>query len=232
MLLQLVVGLALGAIFCLTPLALYLSWLAAVNRRPSPTILSGGWDLVGTLAGLSGFLLFGGGIVVAAVESNVRFALRGNWAQIQEVWGQERVSWAAIALGYVLILAGSVGLALLNRFSTLSVYNLRREDAEAMIDETLAEAGVPAVRQGNLWSAGRDVLRIDPFPPFRHVSFRILTPDPLLAEEIDRVLREKIARAQAAGGPVSGWLYSAALVCTLSVVCSLLLLTYIVYLTR
>lgn len=227
--LPLLVVLLCGA-FGLAPLALYLSWLASVNRRPRPTVVGGGWDFVWLLGGLSGFLIYGGGLLVAGLQSNVRYAVRGNWQQVRDAWGHERITWAAIAVGYLLAVAGLAALVIASRLRTLSVFNIDRHEAEAAIDAALAEAGVSASRFGNVWSNDRPVVAIDAFTGLRHVSVRVLSPDPRAREELERALRPRLAAAPPAGAPVAAWLYSAAISCGVAVLCCTILTGFFIYL--
>ena len=176
----------LCGVFCLAPLALYLSWLGSINRRPRPTVVGGGWDFAWMLGGLSGFLVFGGGLLVAGLQSSVRYAARGNWQQVRDAWGQEGTTWAAVAIGYLLVVGGLSALVIASRLRTLSVFNIDRPEAEAAIDAALAEAGVSASRFGNVWSNDRPVVSIDAFNGLRHVSVRLLSPDPRACEELER----------------------------------------------
>jgi hypothetical protein len=225
----LLVVLLCGA-FCLAPLALYLSWLAAINRRPRPTVVGGGWDFAWLLGGLSGFLVYGGGLLVAGLQSSVRYAARGNWEQVRDAWGQEGTTWAAIAVGYLLVVGGLSALVIASRLRTLSVFNIDRHEAEAAIDAALAEAGVSATRFGNVWSNDRPVVAIDVFAGLRHVSVRLLSPDPRACEELERALRQKLAAAPPSDAPVSAWLYSAAISCGVTVACCTLLIAVFIYL--
>ena len=68
-------------------------WLAVINRRPYPTPVTGAWDFAGLLLGLSGFLLFGGGLLLGLVQSNARFAARGNFEAFRAAWDRERLVW-------------------------------------------------------------------------------------------------------------------------------------------
>jgi hypothetical protein len=221
----------LCGVFCLAPLALYLSWLGSINRRPRPTVVGGGWDFAWLLAGLSGFLVFGGGLLVAALQSNFRYAARGNWEQIRDAWGQERLAWGAVALGYLLAVGGLAVLVIVSRLRTLSVYNIDRPQAEAAIDAALADAGVPASRFGNVWSNGRPVVAIDSFAGLRHATVRLVSPDPRVCEELERGLRQRLAAAPASDSPVAAWLYSAAISCFVTVLCCVLLIAYFIHLT-
>jgi hypothetical protein len=219
----------LCGVFCLAPLTLYLSWLGSINRRPRPTVVGGGWDFVWLLGGLSGFLLFGGGLLVASLQSSVRYAARGNWQQIRDAWGEEKFAWAAVALGYLLVVGGLSALVIVSRMRTLSVFNIDRSEAEAVIDAALAEAGVSASRFGNVWSNDRPVVAIDVFHGLRHVSVRLLSTDPRVCEELDRILRQKFAAAPPSDSPVAAWLYSAAISCGVTVVFCVLLVAFFIY---
>jgi hypothetical protein len=225
----LLVVLLCGA-FCLAPLALYLSWLASINRRPRPTVVVGGWDFAWLLGGLSGFLIFGGGLLVAGLQSNVRYATRGNWQQVRDALDREAITWAAIAVGYLLVVGGLSALVIASRLRTLTVFNIDRPEAEAAIDAALAEAGVSANRFGNVWSNDRPVVSFDAFAGLRHVSVRILSPDPRACEELERALRQKLAAAPPADASVAPWLYSAAISCGVTVVCCTLLVAFFIYL--
>ena len=220
----------LCGVFCLAPLALYLSWLGSINRRPRPTVVGGEWDFVWMLGGLSGFLIFGGGLLVAGLQSNFRYVARGNWQQVSEAWGQEGITWVIVAVGYLLVVGGLSALVIASRLRTLSVFNIDRPEAEAAIDAALAEAGVSASRFGNVWSNDRPVVSIDAFTGLRHVSVRLHSPDPRACEELERALRQKLAASPPSDAPVAAWLYSAAISCGVTVVCCTLLIAYFIHL--
>lgn len=230
--LPLVVLVLASGVLCLTPVAMYLSWVGGLHRKPRPTVVGGGWDFAALLAGLSGLVLFGGGVLVAAFHSNVRYAARGNWEQLQAVWGQERVAWAAFALGYVVVVVGTVALVARSRQRSVAVYNLDRDRAEAAVSDVLADAGVNATRFGDVWSDGRGVVAIDAFDALRHVTVRFVSPDPRLCEELDRGLRKRLATVPSADHRVAGLMYSAAVACSGAIACCLALIAYFLYLTR
>jgi hypothetical protein len=224
----------LCAVFCLAPLTLYLAWLGRLNRRARPVVVGSGWDFAALLAGLSGFLVFGGGVLVAAVQSNFRGVVRGNWEQLADTWGQERVAWAAVALGYLLLLCGGVALVVLARARSLTVYNIDREQAEAAVGDVLAGLGLTYLRLGDLWSeGGRKLVAMDWFPGSRTATIQVVCADPQFAEEVERGLRKRLLAAPpAAASPAAAWLYSAATASATVVGCSILLIAYYLYLTR
>ena len=118
---------SLAAIACFGPLALYLCWLATLNRRPKPTVVAGGWDFAFLLAGLSGFLLVGG---VLLMDATTRYLIRGNFAELLDGWHKFRVTWLMIAVGYAFIVLGLASLTLARRAKWLSVYNINLAEAE------------------------------------------------------------------------------------------------------
>lgn len=232
MIFPLIITLCLCGVFCLVPLAMYLTWLGAVNRRHRPTVVGGAWDFALALAGLSGFLVFGGGVLVAAVQSRFRYPSHGSWDLVQAAFEEEQWTWGSVAGGYLLVVAGVALFGLVTRARSLAVYNVDREKVEAAIDEVLAASGVPASRFGDVWSDGRGLVAIDAFQAFRHVTLKVVAPDPRLAEEIDRGLRARLPQLPPSDGLAAGWVYSAAVTCTVVSVLCLGLLGWFVYLIR
>ncbi len=231
MALPFIVILCLCGVFCLAPLSLYLAWLGGVNRRHHPTVLGGGWDFACLLAGLSGFIVFGGGLLVAGLQSNFRYAARGNFQAVRSAWGEEGHVWGMIALGYLVVVSGAVVLVLASRLRTLAVYNIDRERAEAVVGDALAEVGVTATRFGDVWGDGRGVVAIESLQGLRNVSVKVTTPDPRLAEELLRALRRRLPEAPPADEPVGGILTTAAVACFIVMICCMLLVGYFLYLT-
>jgi len=230
--LPVIVVFCMCAVFCITPLAMYLTWLGSVNRRSKTTVIAGEWDFALLLSGLSGFILFGGGVLVAALQSNLRFAARGNWEQLQQAWGEERLVWGALALAYFVVVAAGVLLGVLLRSRSLVVFNIDRGQAELAVDEVLAGVGVPAPRFGNVWATSHPLVQLDFFHIFRHATIKIVCPDPRLGEEIERGLRLRLPLTPTADGAAAGWMLSASITLMVSVLCSILLLAYFLYLTR
>jgi hypothetical protein len=225
-----IVILCLCGVFCLAPLSLYLAWLGAMNRRHTPTVYGGGWDFACLLAGLSGFIVFGGGLLVAGLQSNFRYAARGNFQAVRAAWGEEGHVWGLIALGYLLVVAGAVALVIASRMRTLVVYNIDRERAEAAVGDALAEAGVNATRFGDVWGEGPGVVKIEALQGLRNVSVKVNTPDPRLAEELMRVLRKRLPEAPPAEESVGSVITTAAVASFVVMLCCMLLVGYFLYL--
>jgi hypothetical protein len=225
----LVILICIGGIVCLTPLALYLAWLGALNRCNRPVIVPGCWDFIALLAGLSGFLFFGGGLLLAVLQSNVRVLFRGNVEQMESIAASEWYAWASVAAAYLFALIGSVGIAVLSRSRAVSVYNLARDRAAIAIESALCDIGIPATRRGDLWSHDTGLVEIQPFDGFRHVTVWLLTNDPRRRQEIERALRGRLATEHAPDNPVAPYLAAAATTIGCAAVSFVVMIGYLVY---
>ena len=214
-------------LLCLPPLALYLNWLGVLNRRRHLTILSGSFDFVIMMAGLSGFLIFGSALILAALQSNARYAFFGDWDQLETARQREQLAWFAIVIGYLLIVSGGIVLAMLARRPTLSIYNCVRSNAETLVDASLRELGMNPTRFGNTLSHNQKLLEIEPFGAFRHVTVRIIVEDQQLAQEIERSLRKNGNAFPVPISPLAGWFQLTALLLLTFILASLFLLLYL-----
>ncbi len=216
----------LAAVFCLAPLGLYLLWLAVVNRRPRPTIIRGNWDFALLLAGLSGFILVGGGLLLSLLQSNLRFWMRGNFEALRDAWGQEQLTWSLIVAGYAILVIGGSVLALLARRQTLFVYNMDPALLEATLAEACEELGRPVERRGNLWVGGIPLFELEPFAAGHAIVLRWLSDDVRLFEEVERRLRETLPMLPSRDNPAARWLMTAAVASIFFVMFCTVLLVY------
>lgn len=200
----------LAGIFCLAPLALYLLWLSVLNRRPRPTVVPGGWDFAALCGGLSGFVLFGGGLVLSLLQSNVRYIFRGNFEALRTAWGQEQLAWLAVAGGYLFVVVGGGWLTLALRRRSLVVYNVEPGSVETALAEVFDQLGRPVQRTGNLWSGPAPLFELEPFAAGKCVSLRWVGDDERLFEEVARQLRTVTADLAPVENPAARWLLSAA----------------------
>lgn len=223
--LAVILSLCLGSIACLTPLSLYLFWLAAVNRRNRPTPISGVWDFVAILCGLSGFLVVGVVLLLSAVVARSRLWGGHTFEEIRDSWGHERAAWF-IAVSAVLVLFGSlVGLTLAARRRILVAYNTDLPTAETVLAAVLSDMLISAKRFGNLWtdSAGGGMVEVVPFHLFQHASFHLLHRDPRVREELDRRIRVALAAQLLPESPLAPWLTTVLLILFITIIlCSLL----------
>lgn len=222
----------LAAVCCLTPLALYLYWLAGVNRRATPTVLAGSWDFTALVLGLSGFILFGGGLLLSLLQSNARFLMRGNFEAVRAAWGQDRQMWTVLALLYAVAVIGGVVLTLKMRRRTLVVYNVDPAVFEVTLAEVFDTIGVPVERRGNEWVGGVPLLELEPFDAGNTVTVRWLSEDERLFQEIERQLREAVNGVSSGDNMSARWMMSGAVGATVVIVFCFILLLYGLALVR
>lgn len=212
------VSVSFAAMLCVAPLAFYLCWLAAVNRRDRPTVVAGGWDVVGLAAGLSGFLILGGLMLLSIAMSDPRLFTRGDFQALRAVWEVQWLTWTAVFVGYFGLIALALLAAVRGKGRWLSVYNVDPAVADAAVDAAVERAGLTAVRQGHLWADGRKLVEVAPFHGTRHVSVRILCPHPRQAEEIERHLRIRLDDFRSPLNPAAAWFSAVATGSVLAVI--------------
>ena len=221
-----ILAICLCGVFCLVPLTMYLMWLARVARRDRPIVVSGPWDFAGVLLGLSGFLLFGGGLVLTLAQSNFRFWMRGNIEAFRAAWVEERVTWTLLMLFYAFIVIGFAAITLAARRRTLVVYNIDPAALETVLTELFDQLGRPVERRGKLWVGGDPLFELDTFEGGHTATLRWASPDERLFEDVTRHLRAALGSHPAGENPAAGWLRAAAVGSGAVVVCSFGLLVY------
>ena len=137
-------------------------WLSSLAAH-RPTVIGGTWDFVGLVGGLSGFVLFGGGLVLSLFQSNFRYWMRGNFESLRAAWGQEKVTWTVLAALYLLVVVAWIALALAARRRSLVVYNIDPAVFEATLVEIFEQLNQPVERRGNLWVSGVPLVEVDRF---------------------------------------------------------------------
>jgi hypothetical protein len=224
--LSFILVICLAGSFCLAPLAVYLLWLAQITRRERPTIISGTWDYAVLMVGLSGFILFGGGLTLSLLQSNFRYWMRGNLESLRAAWGQEWLTWSFLALLYILMVVGGIGLTLLSRRRSLVVYNVDLPVFESTLSEVFEHLNRPVERRGNVWFSGGPVLELDRFPRGKTVTMRWIGEDHLLYQDVERLLRETIRSLYTEENAVTQWIMAAAFGVGLSAISCFGLLIY------
>src|SRR5207253_6631933 len=137
----------------------------------------------GVVLGLSGFIVFGGGLVLSVLQSNFRYATRGNHEAFHDAWQREGNVWIVISAVYVLLVIGTVALTLVARRRSLVVYNVDPAAFEATLTEVFEHLGRPVERRGNLWSNGAPLFELDRFVGGQTVTLRWVSDDTRLFEE-------------------------------------------------
>lgn len=232
MVLPYILAVCLCGVFCLIPLALYLLWLAQVTKRDRPTAIPGAWDFAALLFGLSGFILFGGGLVLTLFQSNFRYWMRGNFEALRAAWVQEKVTWTLLVLFYLVMVLGGAAVTLLGRRRSLVVYNVEPAAFENLLAEVFAQLGQPVERRGKQWVNGIALFELDTFEGGRTVTLRWLSHDLRMFEDVVRQLRAALPTLTTQENPATRWLNAASVGCGVVATCSLGLLMYAVSLVR
>jgi hypothetical protein len=130
------------------PLALYLLALGHLNRRRRPLLVSGTWDLIGLLAALSGFLLFGGPAVLSGLHERWRLF----WLFGQADYGGDTgwFLWVILFGLYFVAVVGGAGYLFRQRRHLTCVYNVEPAVLELVLNEVCEQFGLEPVRSGNL----------------------------------------------------------------------------------
>lgn len=142
--------LVFGGLVFLFPVAAYCLFLAMINNRPQPTMVSGPWDFAGVLFATSGFLLVGGPTALGAFHTRYRMALaQGQLPNPASLFGSNWEFWALLwGLYFVVVLGGAVVLLLRRRAVTV-IYNIEATSLEYVLARALAQLRLQAVRVGN-----------------------------------------------------------------------------------
>lgn len=227
-----ILAICLCGVFCLIPLGLYLLWLAQLTRREHPAPVSGAWDFAGILLALSGFIAFGGGLLLTLLQSNARYWMRGNLEGLRAAWMQERVTWGFIVFVYLLFVLCFAVVGFLVRRRNLVVYNVEPAAFEAVLTEVFHRLGRTVERQGNLWKSDAVLFELDGFEAGRTVTLRWVSPDLRLYEEVMRQVRAAIAAHPTEDNPASRWIMAVAVGCWSAAAACFGLLLYALWLAR
>jgi hypothetical protein len=224
----------------LLPLSIYCLVLALLNRRPGPVVVSGIWDFLGVLFGLSGFLLAGG----PAILSNINGSWRGFFSAGAAPAGDgQRLLMTALLVLYFVLLGAGVLVLLWRRRGTTAVYNVETGRFEDVFGQVLDSLGLSWTRAGNRFyiqtgegssaapaaygggpeqrvgtaplptaasSEQTAVVEMEPFPLLRHVTLRWGRMGAILRHEVEGELARAVSGMRTHYNPATGWLLSAA----------------------
>lgn len=134
------------------PLAVYLLILGFINRHRHPLIVSGVWDGIGLIFGVSGFLLFAGPAVLSMVSERWRsFWLLGkgdiSLAAAEGAWPL----WAFLAFLYFLVIVTGTAMYLWSQRRLTAIYNTNPDLVEHVLIDICKELGINPVRSGDLF---------------------------------------------------------------------------------
>ncbi|MFO0970001.1 MAG: hypothetical protein U0793_30990 [Gemmataceae bacterium] len=132
----------------LFPLALYLFFLAGLNRRHHPVLLHGFWEALGLLFALSGFFLVTGPALLNELYARELLAVpieRDSEAPFEEILFKWRVLWLIYFVA-VVVLAGTL---IVSRMRRRGVYNVDMEGFRAGLARTLEELALSSRAEGS-----------------------------------------------------------------------------------
>jgi hypothetical protein len=132
----------------LAPLTVYCVVLAALNRRRRPVVMSGVWDFLGVVLGLSGFLVAGG----PAILSNLVSAWHGRVSRLPNPdadYDWRPAVLAGLLAVYFVALAVGVAVVAWRRRGVTSVYNVAPEHFEELFGRVLDRLGLSWTQAGN-----------------------------------------------------------------------------------
>ena len=202
----------------LAPVAVYLSVLAWINRRPRGMLVSGPWDFAGILLAASGFLLFGGPALIVSFDRTTvwrfEWLLGGKNTSEAEILTTGRIIF--FGLDFVAVV-GTVLVLYLRRRLTV-IYNVDPLLVEQVLSNPLQEKQLHCSQVSNvlvidspgannpLLVTGPVSVEVEVSEQLCHVSLRWTPADSLLRREIETRLRTALANATAPGGQVGDWL--------------------------
>lgn len=138
----------------LFPLAIYLLVLGFLNRGRHPLLVSGVWDGIGLLFGVSGFLLFAGPAVLSTLSERWRlFWLFGPAVSIAGADGAWPL-WSFLALLYFLVVVGGAALYLRRQRRLTAIYNSNAGLVERTLLDICKKLGMEPVCSGGLFVFG------------------------------------------------------------------------------
>jgi hypothetical protein len=224
-----------GCLVCLLPLALYLLFLASLNKRPHPTLLNGRWDLACLLLGLSGFLLVGGPVLLSAFDSRLRATIfEGNFGHIRQSLHPDATLWSILAGVYVASLAVTILLLMRSRGRVIVIYNLAPEDTENVLACVLERLHLPWRKRSGILEVGSlpndgahptekfappasdespfrssSLLEANSFPAMQHVTLRWSDEEPEVRRAVELELDRALLNITSPPNPVAGWFITA-----------------------
>ena len=148
-------GLSLILLAFFFPLAIYLLLLGVLNRRRHPLLVSGVWDGIGLLFGVSGFLLFAGPAIFSGLSERWRlYWLLGRGdvptGQADGAWQ----FWIFLSVLYFVLVVGGATFLLWRQRHLTAIYNAEVEQVEAAVEDLCERLHLQVVRSDGLFLFG------------------------------------------------------------------------------
>lgn len=137
------------------PLAIYLLLLGLINRGRYPLIVSGVWDGIGLIFGVSGFLLFAGPAALSALGERWRmFWLFGKGDMVLAGPDGAWSFWIFLSVLYFLLIVAGAAYYLWRQRYLTAIYNADAAQVERALMEVCEQLGLNPVRSGDLFLFG------------------------------------------------------------------------------
>jgi hypothetical protein len=212
------------------PLGIYLLALGHVNRRVRPLMLSGTWDAVGLLFGLSGFLILGGPAVLTAVHERWRILwLTGDAGPVRESLSVYQPWWVLAGGAYFVAVVAGCAWHLSRAQALTSVYNVEPELLREELNGACRSLGLSPLAAGDLYQFGEGdhvvLLDLEPFEAMKHVTLRWSPYDSPLRPVLERELARRLDEAGSPDHEAGLWLTTAGLFVLLLALVAVLVVT-------
>lgn len=189
--------------------------LGFLNRGRHPLLLSGVWDGIGLLFGVSGFLLFAGPAVLSTLSERWRlfwllfpgdvpnFAPDGAWPL-----------WVFLSVLYFLLVVGGAALYLWRQRHLTAIYNANADLIEHALTDICKTLGLNPVCSGRVFRFGPSAdgqeqsatLEVDSFPLLHHVTLRWEPAASNLRRQIEAELNRHLEETLPDDELLGGWL--------------------------
>jgi hypothetical protein len=209
----------------LFPLTLYLLFLAYLNTRRHATLISGPWDFVGVLAGVAGFIVAGGWLMLQGLfhQWQARMLLEGRARNPQNLTHNPvaLLLWL-LCLSYFVLVVGGAAWLLWRRRKITVIYHCETNLFFDTLLESIQRLGLEATYRANQFvirdqpgkrqepAADGLLLEIDPFPAMRHITLCWEPADNPGRRAIEAELARRLQEVESRPSPVAGWLLTVA----------------------
>lgn len=215
----------ISLLVALSPLALYLFYLAGLNRRDRPPIVHGLWESAALLLGLSGFLLYTAPCLLNELYRRdlLSVPLEQTEDSFEGIWLKWSIVWVVYFVGITLLAIGM----LLSRRNCRGIYNVDLFRCREVLFQTLAEKGLTGQPEGRtllIFETGKlegsevtaqpevhgeprlaAELQVDAFAPLCHVTLHWRRGSREWSADFEAALAKNLEGAATEDNPAANW---------------------------
>jgi hypothetical protein len=204
-----------GAFLCLMPLSLYCLALAGINRRPSPTLVSGAADFAWAVVAVSGFLIVGGPAALASIHDAWRRGVhRGSFEAVGAAVLGADWPWLLLWAAYFAAVVIAVVVGFRRRRAWSVLYNIDSASAILALTDSCRRLGIAIERRGGrivLDKAGRPAeLELRTAPVLRSVTLKWLDDPLAIRGMVEEELQRRLETTAVPVNPIASWLTAVA----------------------